>query len=115
MSIQPRTTATAFRVVAVVEAVTWAGLLVGMGFKYLGGGSEVGVHVFGPLHGGAFMLYVALTVAAALHLRWGIWPTLVALAASVPPLGTLPAEWWLRRTGRLDRPREAGRTPEPVA
>ncbi|WP_116246779.1 DUF3817 domain-containing protein [Nocardiopsis sp. FIRDI 009] len=114
MSIEPRLTATAFRVVAVVEAVTWAGLLVGMGFKYLGNGDETGVHVFGPLHGGAFMLYVVLTVAAALHLRWGLWPTLVALAASIPPLGTLPAEWWLRRTGRLDRPTEGDRTPEAV-
>ena len=46
-------TAPAFRVVAVFEAFTWAGLLVGMYFKYLGNGSELGVQIFGPLHGGA--------------------------------------------------------------
>jgi integral membrane protein len=115
VSIDPRLTATAFRVVAVFEALTWAGLLIGMAFKYLGNGSEAGVHFFGPIHGGAFMLYLALTLVAAFQLRWGVWPTLVALAASVPPLGTLPAEWWLRRTGRLTHRAEPAKTPEPVA
>ena len=106
-------TARSFRVVAVFEAFTWAGLLVGMYFKYLGNGSELGVQVFGPLHGGAFMVYVLVTLVAAYRLRWGVWPTLVALAASVPPLGTLPADWWLHRTGRLTPPDErAGESTE---
>ncbi|WP_433701403.1 DUF3817 domain-containing protein [Nocardiopsis sp. CA-288880] len=116
MNISPRVTATVFRVVAVFEAFTWAGLLVGMGFKYLGNGSELGVQIFGPLHGGAFMVYVAVALAAALHLRWGVWPTLVALAASVPPLGTLLADWWLHRSGRLTAGAKGrDRAPEPVA
>ncbi|WP_017547194.1 DUF3817 domain-containing protein [Nocardiopsis prasina] len=93
-----------FRVVAVFEAFTWAGLLVGMYFKYLGNGSELGVQIFGPVHGGAFMVYVVVALVAAYRLRWGVWPTLVALAASIPPLGTLPADWWLHRTGRLTDP-----------
>ncbi|MBQ1084460.1 DUF3817 domain-containing protein [Nocardiopsis sp. B62] len=95
-----------FRVVAVFEAFTWAGLLVGMYFKHLGNGSELGVQIFGPLHGGAFMVYVLVALIAAYRLRWGVWPTLVALAASIPPLGTLPADWWLHRTGRLTDPAE---------
>jgi integral membrane protein len=99
-------TARTFRVVAVFEAFTWAGLLVGMYFKYLGNGSELGVQIFGPLHGGAFIVYVLVALAAAYQLRWGGWPTLVALAASIPPLGTLPADWWLHRTGRLTAPEE---------
>lgn len=115
MSISPRVTATVFRVVAVIEALTWIGLLGGMYVKYLGSGSEAGVHLFGPLHGGAFVAYVVVTVVAALHLRWSLWPTLVALAASVPPVGTLVADWWLHRTGRLaPRAKEQGRTTEPV-
>ncbi|MFE1099256.1 DUF3817 domain-containing protein [Nocardiopsis alba] len=112
-------TAPAFRVVAVFEAFTWAGLLVGMYFKYLGNGSELGVQIFGPLHGGAFMVYVAVTLFAAVRLRWGVWPTLVALAASIPPLGTLPADWWLHRTGRLasgaNAKNDRDRSPEPVS
>lgn len=116
MSISPRVTAIAFRLVAVFEAFTWAGLLSGMYVKYLGNGSELGVHLFGPLHGGAFVVYVAVTLACALHLRWGVWPTLVALAASVPPLGTVGADWWLHRTGRLaTRVGEEGKAPEPTA
>lgn len=116
MSISPRVTAIVFRVVAVLEALTWIGLLGGMYVKYLGSGSELGVQVFGPLHGGAFVIYGAVTIAAALHLRWSLWPTLVTLAASVPPLGTLLADWWLHRTGRLTPPTKEGEhTPETVA
>lgn len=107
MRISPRVTATAFRVVAIAEALTWIGLLGGMYVKYLGSGSEAGVEFFGPVHGGAFLLYVAIALAAALHLRWNFWVVLVALAASVPPIGTLIADWWLHRTGRL-----AARTQE---
>ena len=109
-------TTLAYRVVALFEAFTWAGLLVGMYFKYLGGGSELGVQIFGPLHGGAFVAYGIVTLVAAYRLRWGLAPALVALAASVPPFGTLVADWWLQRTGRLNPERVAAdRTPEPVA
>ncbi|WP_159942884.1 MULTISPECIES: DUF3817 domain-containing protein [unclassified Nocardiopsis] len=116
MNISPRVTAAAFRLVAFVEALTWVGLLGGMYVKYLGSGSELGVQVFGPLHGGAFLVYVALAVAAALHLRWGPRATLLALAASVPPLCTLLADWWLYRTGRTGpRTGDRDRATEPVA
>ena len=111
-------TATAFRVVAAFEALTWAGLLVGMGFKYLINGNEIGVQLFGPIHGGAFVVYVLLTLFAGFRLRWGVWPTLWALAASVPPMCPLVADWWLHRTGRLTPPEQragADRTPETVA
>jgi hypothetical protein len=43
--------ATLFRVVAVAEALSWAALLVGMFFKYATDTTELGVKVFGPLHG----------------------------------------------------------------
>ncbi|SHJ42594.1 integral membrane protein [Nocardiopsis flavescens] len=105
--------ALAFRVIAVVEALTWVGLLSGMYVKYLGSGNEIGVQVFGMLHGIAFMAYVAACLVTAVHLRWGVWPTLLALAASVPPLFTLVADWWLHRSGRLPRLR-AERVPETV-
>ncbi|WP_114853474.1 DUF3817 domain-containing protein [Brachybacterium sp. YJGR34] len=93
-----------FAVVAFVEAFTWAGLLVGMFLKYVTGTTEAGVWLFGRLHGGAFMVYVAVTIVAAISLRWRWWVALTALACAIPPLVTVPLEMWLRRTGRLSRP-----------
>ena len=90
-----------FAVIALLEAFTWAGLLVGMFLKYVTGTTDLGVWIFGRLHGGAFMIYVVVTLLAAWKLRWSWWVALIALAASIPPLVTLPVEWWLRRTGRL--------------
>ena len=113
MRITPRTTARLFRAVAAFEAFTWVGLLLGMAFKYLITQNEIGVQIFGPLHGAAFVAYLLVTLLAAVRLRWGVWPTLVTLAASVPPLTTLVADWWLHRTGRLVPVAEP--EPEPVA
>jgi len=93
-----------FAVVALVEAFTWAGLLVGMVLKHVTQTTELGVAVFGRLHGGAFLLYVVVALVAAVRLRWPWWLTGLALAAAVPPLVTLPLERWLRRTGRLAVP-----------
>ena len=93
-----------FAIVAWIEAFTWAGLLAGMFLKYVTETTEAGVWLFGRLHGGAFVLFVAVALFAAVRLRWGWFRALVALAASVLPLTTLPAEWWLRRTGYLAEP-----------
>jgi len=94
----------AFRVTAIVEACTWVGLLIGMAVKYLGSGNEAGVHLFGPLHGAAFVAYVLATLWAAVRLGWSPGVTLLGLAASIPPLATWGFEAWAMRTGRLDDP-----------
>ncbi|MPZ66352.1 MAG: DUF3817 domain-containing protein [Pseudonocardiaceae bacterium] len=91
----------AFRAVAIGEAVSWAGLLVGMMFKYLVVGNDIGVTVFGPIHGGLFLLYLAVTVLVRHPLRWDLGTTVLALLASIPPLATLLFERWASRTGRL--------------
>ena len=90
-----------FAVAALLEAFTWLGLLAGMYLKYGPMGNELGVKIFGPLHGGAFLFYVIVTVLTALRLRWPWWATLVALLAAVPPLVTIPVEMWFRRIGLL--------------
>jgi integral membrane protein len=90
-----------FRAVAVAEACSWAGLLIGMLFKYVVVGNEIGVQVFGPIHGALFVAYVVVTIWAARTLRWPV-PTLVlALVCSIPPLATLWFERRARRSGRL--------------
>lgn len=93
---------TAFRVLAVVEAVTWTGLLLSMGWHYLLDGSRLGIEVFGALHGTAFLVYGAVTL-----LTWGVqqWPWrvgLLGLVAAVPPFGTVVFEVRARRRGLLE-------------
>ncbi len=95
--MNPRTAATAFRVVAVAEALSWIGLLIGMYVKYVPETTELGVKVFGPVHGGIFVAYVVLALVAARVLRWSVGTTLLALLASIPPLATV---WFERRATR---------------
>ncbi|GAA1982310.1 DUF3817 domain-containing protein [Isoptericola halotolerans] len=101
-----------FAVVAWIEAFTWAGLLVGMFLKHVTGTTDAGVWLFGRLHGGAFVAYGVVALIVAVQYRWGIWRTLVALAAAVPPFTTVLVEWWLRRTGHLTAPARIPGDPE---
>ncbi|GAA3433225.1 DUF3817 domain-containing protein [Kutzneria kofuensis] len=89
-----------FRAVAVAEAVSWAGLLIGMFFKYAMG-NAIGVHIFGSVHGVVFIAYVVLSLLARRALRWDNRTTVWALVASIPPFGSVVFERWATRTGRL--------------
>ncbi len=99
--MNPRSVATAFRVAAIAEACSWIGLLIGMFVKYVPETSEIGVKIFGPIHGGIFVAYVLITLLASRVLRWTPGTTLLALAASIPPLFTIWFERWASRSGRL--------------
>lgn len=90
-----------FAAAALIEGVTWAGLLVGMLLKRGLELTDLGVRIFGPLHGIAFLFYVAICLYAWIKLRWPLWAMLVALVAAVPPLVTVPLEMWFRRIGLL--------------
>ncbi|MGE2716664.1 DUF3817 domain-containing protein [Mycolicibacterium litorale] len=91
------------RLVGLLEAVSWVGLLLGMYFKYLGSPrTEIGVKVFGPVHGGVFVAFLVAAVVAGLALRWGAVTWLLALLASIVPLGTVIFLIWAERTGRMD-------------
>jgi len=94
-----------FAAAAFIEGATWAGLLVGMLLKYGTQTTELGVWLFGRLHGLAFLLYVVTSVYAGIRQRWPLWALLLALLAAVPPLVTVPLEWWFRRRGLLSPPR----------
>jgi integral membrane protein len=99
-----------FRLFALAEAVSWAGLLLGMFFKYVVVNNEIGVQVFGPIHGVIFVGYLLVTVLARGPLRWDLRTTILALVASIPPFGTVLFERWAARTGRLDTAPEPART-----
>ncbi|MGB7360583.1 MAG: DUF3817 domain-containing protein [Mycobacterium sp.] len=91
-----------FRLIALAEAVSWVGLLIGMYFKYLGAPqTEVGVKVFGPVHGGVFVAFVVAALLVGLAHKWGIGTWLLALLAGVVPLGSVIFLIWADRTGRM--------------
>ncbi|RZA19515.1 MAG: DUF3817 domain-containing protein [Lysobacteraceae bacterium] len=97
----PSTSGRLFAFAAFLEGLTWTGLLVGMWLKYGVQATDLGVWLFGRLHGAAFLFYVAVTLVAATRLRWPGWALLLALLAAVPPLVTVPLEMWFRRKGLL--------------
>ena len=86
-----------FILAARLEALTWAGLLLGMVLKYSPLTIEAGVWLFGRLHGGAFLVYLCVALLTAFARRWPWWAWLLAVLAAVPPLVTIPLEALLRR------------------
>ena len=98
----------AFRIIAVVEALTWLGLLIGMYFKWIAQTGEVGVKVFGPIHGAVFVAYLVvalLTSAGAALVRVD---DRAGPGRSVPPFCTVWFETWAKRTGRLEPAKQTG-------
>src|SRR5690606_19015972 len=79
-----------FRTVAIAEAITWTGLLIGMFLKYGPPDNELGVRIFGMAHGVVFVAYAVTTVVVWVDRRWSMGRGLLALFAAVPPLATLP-------------------------
>ena len=92
---------TLFPALARAEVVTWSLLLLGMVLKYVTRTTEVGVSVFGLVHGVVFLAYVLVTLVVAVDQRWPARLTLVALLAGVPPFATLWVERHVERSGRL--------------
>jgi len=86
--------ARAFKVAAFAEAVSWIGLLIGMFFKWIVQSGDLGVRIFGPIHGTIFLLYVISLVAVSVAHKWTPKESLLGLISSVPPLMTV---WFERR------------------
>ena len=104
-----------FRLIAFAEAVSWIGLLVGMYFKYLGAPrTELGVKVFGPVHGGIFIAFVVAALLVGMVFKWRAGTWLLALSGSIVPLGSVIFLTWADRTGRMGAP-VAVTTAQPVA
>ncbi len=91
-----------FRLAAITEAWSWAGLLAGMYFKYSAAANPIGVQLMGPIHGGLFIFYVIATIRVATHLRWGMWTTVIGIFAALPPFCTYFFEVWMLRSRRLE-------------
>lgn len=103
-----------FRLVAHLEAVSWAGLLAGMVLEHLVARyAELGdrlVFAFGSVHGGLVIVYVVLAIGVGLGRGWRRITWALALAATVPPFATVAFDVWARRTGRYAVPDRAAPT-----
>ena len=96
-----RTVAGRFRLVALAEAVSWVGLLVGMYFKYLGTPrTEIGVKVFGMAHGLVFIAFVVTAVFAGDRLQLEREDVVAGVAGEHRAAGQCD----LPHMGRSDRP-----------
>jgi integral membrane protein len=93
----PNPTLRLFRAAALLEALSWAALLIGMFFKYVVVRNEIGVKIAGPIHGAFFILYLLSVLLVREQLRWNARTTLVAVLASVPPFATAFFERWTVR------------------
>ncbi|MBB6628401.1 DUF3817 domain-containing protein [Nocardioides sp. KIGAM211] len=90
-----------FRRVAIAEAVTWALLLTGMFLKYVTKTTELGVQVFGMVHGVVFIAYGLTTLLVAADQRWSAGRTLLGLASSIPPFATVLFDRYAQKRGAL--------------
>ncbi|HEX2214911.1 MAG TPA: DUF3817 domain-containing protein [Mycobacterium sp.] len=91
-----------FRLVALLEAVSWVGLLTGMYFKYLGTPrTEIGVKIFGMAHGLIFVGFVVVGLLAGIAFKWTLGTWALVVLASIVPLASVIFVMWADRTGRL--------------
>lgn len=77
-----------FRIAAFAEAVGWTLLITGIVLEHLTG-NHAPVAVAGRIHGMLFFSYMVAAVGLYPNLKWNRWAGLIALAASVPPYGSL--------------------------
>lgn len=95
------TSSTTFRLAAIAEACSWTGLLFGMLFKHVLDRGELGVQIFGPIHGAMFVAYLLAALHTSRAKRWSAAVTGMALLAAVPPLTTVVFERWATARGLL--------------
>ena len=101
--------------IALAEAASWIGLLIGMYFKYLGSPqTEIGVKVFGPVHGGVFVAFLVAAAVVGISHRWTAVTWLLALLGSIVPLGSVIFLIWADRTGRMASPTVSAGIGQPV-
>ncbi|WP_297009148.1 DUF3817 domain-containing protein [uncultured Corynebacterium sp.] len=91
-----------YRVIADIEAVTWALLILGMLFKYVFDLTETGVKIAGPIHGLAFITFLVVTALVWANNRWSAGRGLLGVLCSAIPFCTIPFERAAARAGALD-------------
>ncbi|WP_353952733.1 DUF3817 domain-containing protein [Knoellia sp. S7-12] len=91
-----------FRRVAIAEAITWALLLIGMFLKYVTETTELGVRIFGMVHGVVFIAYGLIALATWVNQKWSLRTGLLALVSAVPPFATVLFDKSAESAGQLE-------------
>lgn len=112
MKLNPRTI---FRVIAFAESVSWAGLLVGVYLKRVAETTELGVTVFGPIHGVIVLTYLVVVFYSSRTFGWNARTALLAAFASVPPFATVVFEVWADRRNLLQSADSFSEAKAPAA
>ena len=105
----PSTLVRVFKTAAVLEAISWGLLLIGMFFKWVTQTTEMGVKIAGPIHGVMFILYVLTTLKLWQDHDWPVKEFLIGLVCSVIPFATVWFEKHAEHRGLL-RPAGTSRT-----
>jgi integral membrane protein len=87
------------RYIALVEATSFIALLIASLVKRTGG-SELGVQILGPIHGGLFIAYVIVALNLRTAAGWSAKITFWILVGAVVPFGGYAVDWWLVREAR---------------
>jgi integral membrane protein len=89
------------RVIGILEGISFLVLLlIAMPLKYAMG-MPLAVKYVGWAHGVLFMLYLPAVLLARKAMQWNFFQVLVALAASLVPLGTFFLDRQLSRREKL--------------
>ncbi|MEO6814112.1 MAG: DUF3817 domain-containing protein [Ginsengibacter sp.] len=90
-----------FRLIAIIEGISYIVLLfIAMPLKYFAGFPDA-VKYTGWVHGLLFMLYLLGLISAKINLDWGFKKTVVAFLASLIPFATFVLEKSLRKEEKL--------------
>ncbi|MEU8393513.1 DUF3817 domain-containing protein [Nocardia sp. NPDC052254] len=106
------TVAKRVRLFGLLEAPSWALLLLGSVLKRLPEPITWPVMVFGMLHGLIFVLYAISLLLAWREFEWPGKTILLGLVSSVVPFSSVWFERWAIRSGQLG---ELSPTPAPTA
>lgn len=93
-----------FRRVAIAEAITWALLLIGMFLKYVTDTTELGVRIFGMVHGVVFIAYGLIAIATWINQKWSLRTGMMALVSAIPPFATILFDRSAEAAGQLEGP-----------
>jgi integral membrane protein len=91
-----------FRIAAIGEAIGWIMLITGILIhQFITPHSQLPVQIAGKFHGTLFSIYLVGVLVIWRSYKKPIWLLFIAIAASVPPFGTLILELWLAHRRRL--------------
>lgn len=89
-----------FRIVAIVEALSYIGLLAyAMPMKYIYD-NPVPVKILGAAHGGLFVLFCIALLIAMIIAKWSLKTAIMLFIASIVPFGSFFFDPFLKREQR---------------